>query len=271
VTGDLTVFGGEARLHDGAEVHSDVTLFGGEIQLDKGARVDGDVSCAGGEVNRDPGSFVGGSVTVKGGHDTGNTTPDDENAGHAAALAQHLHRDAHVSALRRAAQGVLGGVRLAAVLFVLGTVLLALAGRRMDKLRGEVAVRPMRSLAMGLLGTFASAVVLIALTVTVIGAPVALVVAIVGGFAVLGAMCAVLSVVGEALLRHKTENPYMHLAVGCALFVALSSIPYVGGFVVAAVFLAAVGILFATRGAGYFVKRNGNGGPHSAYRGAEVV
>jgi hypothetical protein len=88
------------------------------------------------------------------------------------------------------------------------------------------------------------------------------------GFAVLGAMCAVLSVVGEGLLRHKTQNPYVHLAAGCALFVALSAIPWVGGFLVVAVLLMAVGVLVATRCAGLLVKRNGSGSP---YRGPEVA
>jgi hypothetical protein len=271
VTGDLSVFGGTAHVHEGAGVHGDATVFGGELQLDKDAHVDGDVSCVGGEVRRDPGSVVGGEVSVKGGHDTGNTEPDDEEAGHEEAIARHVHRTAHLGLLRRAGESVLDGVRLAAVLFVIGTVLLALAGRRMDQLRGEVALRPMRAIAMGLLGTFGSAVILIALCVTVIGIPVAMVVAIVGGFAILGAMCAVLSVVGEALLRHKTENPYMHLAVGCGLFVALSAIPWVGGLVVAAVTLAGVGVLVATRGAGFFVRKNGNGGSKTAYRSAEMA
>ncbi len=251
VSGDLTVFGGTAHVHEGAGVHGDATVFGGQLELDKGASVEGDVTCVGGEVKRDPDSSVGGEVNVKGGHDTGNTDVDDEEVGHAAALARHLHRDAHVSFLRHAGESFLDSVRLAAVLFVIGTVLLALAGRRMDQLRSEVALRPMRSIAMGLLGTFLSTVILIALCVTVIGAPVALVVAIVGGFMVLGAMCAVLSVVGEALLRHKTENPYVHLAVGCGLFVALSAIPYVGGLVVAGVVLAGVGVLVGRRGAGF--------------------
>ena len=271
VTGDLSVFGGTAHVHEGAGVRGDATVFGGQLRLDRGARIDGDVSCVGGELDRDPGSVVGGDVSVKGGHDTGNTAPDDELAGHAAALALHAQRDKRLGFVRRTGESFLDGVRLAAVLFVIGTVLLALAGRRMDQLRGEVAVRPMRSIAMGLVGMLASVVVLIALCCTVIGIPVAMVVAVVGGFAVLGAMCAVLSVVGEALLRHKTENPYMHLALGCAVFVALSAIPWIGGLVVGATVLAGVGVLVATRGAGFFVKKNGNGGSKAAYRSAEVV
>jgi hypothetical protein len=81
-------------------------------------------------------------------------------------------------------------------------------------------------------------------------------------------MCAVLSVIGEGLLRHKTENPYVHLAFGCALFVALSIIPWVGPLVVLAVVLAGVGVLVATRGAGYFARKNGASAP---YRSPEVA
>jgi hypothetical protein len=257
-TGDVTVFGGSAHLHEGARIRGDAMVFGGSLELDKGARVDGDVSAAGGSLVRDPGSIVGGEVTVRGGH--------EGRSGEASAPFKHA------SVFHHAMGSFLDGVRLAAVLFVVGTVLLALAGRRMEALRVEAASRPMRSIALGLLGTFGGAVILIALTVTVIGAPIALVVAILAGFGVIGAMCAVLSVVGEGLLRHKTENPYVHLAVGCGLFVGLSAIPWVGSIAVACVVLAGVGVLVATRGAGFFVRRNG-GSRHSGappYRGAEA-
>lgn len=252
-TGDITVFGGSARVHRGGRVRGDAMVYGGSLRLDKDARVDGDVSTTGGSLDRDPGSIVGGDVSVEGGREA-----SDEEAKHAD----------RPGLLHRTVESFIGGVRLAAVLFVVGTVLLALAGRRMEALRGEVAVRPMRSMALGLVGTFTGIVVLIALTVTGIGIPVAVVVAIVAGFAVLAAMCAVLSVVGEGLLRHRTENPYAHLALGCALFVALSSIPWVGVLVVIAVALVGVGVLVATRGAGFLVRKNGRGGPTSAY-GAE--
>jgi hypothetical protein len=76
-------------------------------------------------------------------------------------------------------------------------------------------------------------------------------------------MCAVLSVVGEALVRHRTENPYVHLAVGCTLFVVLAAIPLVGSWIVAATVLSAIGVLVATRGAGFLRKRNGGSPPSS--------
>jgi hypothetical protein len=276
VTGDVTVFGGRAEVHSGAHVKGDATVFGGTLRLDDGSEVGGDVSTIGGSLSRDPGASVGGDVLDKGGSsedeegdDEPSTAPTEKpgapaGGGHGAAATAVVD---HHRWLRRSVQSTLDGVRLAAVLFVLGTLMLALAGRRMDALRGEIATRPMRSLAMGLLGAFCGTVLLIALCVTVIGIPIAMCVVVVGGFAVLAAMCAVLSVVGEGLLRHRTENPYVHLAVGCAIFAGLAAIPYVGSLVVAVVLVAGVGILVATRGAGYFVRKNGG----TPYRTPETV
>lgn len=253
-TGDVTVFGGNVEVHDGANVHGDATVFGGNLTLDKGAHVDGDVTSIGGTLDRDPGAIVGGDVTAKGGSRPSEARKED-----------------HRGIVARAGESVMNGVRLAAVLFVIGTVLLALTGRRMDMLRAEVATRPMRSMALGVMGVLGGTVVLVALCVTVIGIPVAVVALLVFGFALLGSMCAVLSVVGEGLLRHRTENPYVHLAVGCALFVALSALPWVGGIVTVATLLAGIGVLVATRGAGLLRKRNGNGGAPSSYPPAATV
>lgn len=248
-SGDVSVFGGNVRVHDGAKIDGDATVFGGTLTLDHGAKVDGDVSTIGGTLHRDPGSHVGGDVSTKG--------PEGDME-HVPGVIAGIH-EAHRSLVARAGGAIMDALRLAAVLFVIGTVLLALTGRRMDMLRAEVATRPMRSLALGLLGAFGSVVVLVALCVTVIGIPIAVVALILFGFGVLGAMCAVLSVVGEALLRHKTENPYVHLAVGCGIFVALGAIPWVGDLVVACTLLAGIGVLVATRAGGLLRKRNGAG------------
>jgi hypothetical protein len=131
-----------------------------------------------------------------------------------------------------------------------------------------MAARPMRSIALGIVGGLAFLLVLVALCVTVIGIPIAIVALLVAIFAVLGGMGAVLGVVGEALLRHKTENPYVHLAVGCALFVAVSWVPWAGCIVGVALVLAAIGVLVATRCAGLLPKKNVNGG---SYRPSTAV
>ena len=149
----------------------------------------------------------------------------------------------------------------AALLFVFGAVLFALAGARMDKLRVEVASRPMRTFAMGLVASLTSLVLFVAFCVTVIGIPVALVGLLVGIFAAYSGICAVLATVGKALLGHRTDNPHLHLLVGCALFLVAGALPWIGGLVTAAVVLTGIGAVAATRAAGFAAGKNG-GGPY---------
>ena len=150
-----------------------------------------------------------------------------------------------------------------ALLFLFGTILLALATRRMEVLQVEVAARPVRSFALGIVGSLVAAMVLVLLCVTVIGIPVALAgvfAAVVAGYS---GICAVLTTTGSALLRHKTDNPYMHLAAGCALWLLLGALPYVGGWMVFAVVSAGLGSVYATRGAGLIPKKLNSGqGPY---------
>lgn len=129
----------------------------------------------------------------------------------------------------------------------------------MDKLRVEVASRPMRSFAMGIVASLVSLVLVIALCVTVIGIPVAVVGLLVGVFAAYAGICAVLATVGKALLGHRTDNPHLHLLAGCAVFLVTGALPWVGGLVTAAVVLAGIGAVAATRAAGFAAGKNGGG------------
>ncbi len=55
-------------MEDQAQVAGDVSIFGGDARLDRGARVAGDVSVFGGQVRRDPQAAIAGDVTSFGGH-----------------------------------------------------------------------------------------------------------------------------------------------------------------------------------------------------------
>lgn len=146
-----------------------------------------------------------------------------------------------------------------ALLFVFGTVLFALATRRMEAMQGEAVGRPMRSFALGVVGLLISIVAVLALSVTVVGIPVAIVLALLAVFAVYSGICAVLACVGAMLVRHKSENPYVHLAVGVGLYFLLGWIPYLGGLLTLALVLVSIGVVVATRGAGYLQRHSGNG------------
>jgi len=234
-TGDVTVIGGRAHIQPGAHVKGDVTVVGGDLTVDDGARVDGDVGVVGGmlhqgehaEVGRLAGSGRHGTVRVKFG--------DDKTA--TWTFREMLH-DLGASVTRTA------------LLFVFGAIFLALAAERMQSLQREIAARPMKSFALGVVGMLVMAATLVALCITIVGIPFAVMAALFAAVVIYVGVCAALTVAGAALLRHRTTNPYVHLGVGCALLLLIGWLPYVGTAVTAVVGLVGLGSLLATRGAG---------------------
>ena len=135
-TGDVIVFGGNVRVHEGARVHGDAFGLRRHAQARAGPRgVDGDVESA-----------IGGTASIA---TLGRRSAATSRARARTRATRRTTRGR--SPVARAGHSVMEGVRMGAVLFVIGTMLLALAGRRMDALRVEAAARPMRSIALGVL------------------------------------------------------------------------------------------------------------------------
>jgi hypothetical protein len=65
----------------------------------------------------------------------------------------------------------------------------------------------------------------------------------------------VLSAAGGALLGRWTHNPYLHLAAGCAVFLLVGFIPYLGTWLTVFVVLTGIGTVVATRAAGFIPPR----------------
>lgn len=240
VTGDLTVLGGAARVHKDGHVHGDATAVGGTLDVDEGSTVDGDVGVIGGILNRAPGATIHGEVV--GGHgkkDFKIKLGDDHEPGQAPGFS-----------IDRTMSSIGGALTRSAILFVFGAMLLALATDRMERLRLEIAARPMRSLALGVVGGLAGGLSLIVLCVTIIGIPIAVVASLVLVFAGYAGFCAALATLGQGIFGHKTKNPYVQLALACVVFLLVSSIPFVGGWFTAACALVGLGAVVATRGAG---------------------
>lgn len=234
VTGDVDVAGGSTKVRNGARVRGDLSTVGGSVSVEDGARVDGDVNVVGGSLQRGPGAIVGGSVSTE-------LRGDDEEGW----------------SLGRLASDAGDAVTRMALLFLLGAVLLALAPTRMEALKVEVAARPMRSLAMGIVGSIAAVALLCAVAITVIGIPLAIVGVLLAPLAAFSGTCSVLETAGAAVLGHRTRSPYVHLAAGCAGLLVLGSIPYVGGLLWAATILIGIGALVSTRAAGLVKPRAG--------------
>ncbi len=233
VDGDVSVMGGRVTLHEGAVVEHDVTTMGGHVEVLRGANVRGRYATFGGSIHREESSIMSGHVESgksKSGHD-------------------------HPS--RTFVQRVGDAVSNTAILFVLGVVFLAIAPKRMETLRIEVARAPMRQVGLGIVGFIGFLIAFVVLCVTVIGVPVALIGLFLGIVGLYGGMVAGLTVVGAALVRHKSENPYVHLAVGCFLFFVVYPLPFVGPPLVMALVFMSVGALVSTRFAGFLPAKKG--------------
>lgn len=262
VTGDLVVFGGSAKIHRGARVVGNVAVMGGSVKIENGARVDGNVGAMGGSVKTEDGAILGGKIVDDDHKGNVKVTVHDGDV-HTAVTEDDGARSHGRSRIAEAAHSFGRKVTAMSLLFVFGCVLLALATGRMERLRVETAARPMRSFALGLVGSvvggIAALVAIVVLCITVVGIPIALFGVLLAVFAVYGAIAAVLTTFGAAVLGHKTQNTYVHLLFGCAAFLVASSLPFVGGLVTFGVTMIAIGTLVATRLAGFLEKKKPKG------------
>jgi hypothetical protein len=241
VTGDLAVTGGNLRVHEGAIIVGDVDLIGGTGHVEKGGRVDGHIGVVGG-LTHDEGAILGGDVEQE------LSVKEPESL---AACARHEVGDLLTSF---------------ALLFVLGVVFLALAEGRMERLRVEIAARPVRNFALGIVGVLGFAAAATVLCVTILGIPVALVLSMLAVVAVFAALCATAQLVGEMFLRHKTINAHVHLAAGLAALLLFGRLPWIGGWLLGVATLVGVGALVTTRVAGLAIKQQ-SAGPYRTLGG----
>jgi len=242
VTGDLVVAGGSAEILDGGRVIGDATVFGGSLRVRSGARIDGHAGTVGGVLKRDDGAVIGGSIVEAGPEgrgDIGVHVTDGKEGKHAA--------KEEPARTGETAQSIGHGVTKMSLLFVLGCILLSLATRKMESLQQIAAARPMKAFASGILTSLLAFAAVVAACITVVGIPFAVLGLIVAVIAVYGSMTAVLTTLGAALVRHKTTNVYLHLLLGCGVFLAVSAVPYVGGIITFGLVMIAIGTLALSR------------------------
>ena len=255
ITGDLVVFGGSAKIENGARVVGNATVFGGSLKVERGARVDGDVGIVGGALKREEGAIIGGKIVNNStDHDDGNVKVSVHDGEVATQVEGGRKRDSGRSRLSETAHSFGESITKMSLLFVFGCVLLALGTRKMETLRVEAAAHPMKSFAWGIVGSFCALIALAALCITIVGIPFAALAALLGVFCVYASIAAVLTTAGAAVAGHKSKNPYVHLLVGCIGFLLLGVIPFVGGLVTLAVVMIAIGTLVSTRLAGTITK-----------------
>jgi len=143
---------------------------------------------------------------------------------------------------------------------VLGAIFISLGGVRAESLRSAIAEKPMRSIALGIVGLLGTLVSLVLCAVTIIGIPIAALGAVSAIVLAFAGTTSALTVLGAMVFGHKHKNIYVHLAVGCALFMVLGLVPVAGGLFQAAIVFAGMGGIVATRALGLLTRKPKPGG-----------
>jgi hypothetical protein len=254
---DVFVLGGSLTVHEGARVYGDVSVLGGAVQLESGSRVDGDVSSLGGHIQRAAGAIVKGEETAVGGgrsdggkhvRDADDSDEDDEDDEEAEDKAKPAQSDSWTFASVLDKLG--SALSRAALLYAFGCVLLATAGKPMERMQQELSERPMRAFGIGLATMIGGFFALILLCVTIIGIPVAILIVLVGALGVYAGMCAVFLELGALVLEDRTPSPYAHLALGCLMYLIFGTLPVIGWIATAVAVVCGLGLLVSTRFAG---------------------
>jgi len=269
VVDQVASFGGSVTV-DG-EVRGDVASFGGDVVLGPHARVHGDVATMGGALVRDPAAVVGGSVAGFGGH----AVPGPGWQGHGWGPSQwnqaqrnqaqwngwqpasppmearHGHEGSghHGSGgFWRGVEDMISSLLAHGLLFLLALVLSGLFPERMTALHKAIIREPLRSGALGVGSYVAAVVLIIALTITIIGIPAAVVLGVGMPLAAYVGLAACATAIGAAIpAQSLTDRPILRLATGVGVLWVCSLVPFIGPVLVALVACIGVGALVRTR------------------------
>jgi hypothetical protein len=232
----VTAVLGNVEIGPGATVEKEVVAVGGNVHVATGAHVGNDAVSVGGEVSIDPGGTVDGqevSVSVPG------------FAGLVGLASPSSGVSKAISPLLKVGQALAKFV----VFFLVGLLLLALAPARLDRVTASLTRAPVRDVLVGVLGTLAMPVLTVLLVVTVVGillVPVQLIAILVA--AILG-YTALALFIGRALpIRTEKATAVVQLAVGTAIVVVISEIPFVGILAMVTAWFLVFGAVLRSRG-----------------------
>jgi cytoskeletal protein CcmA (bactofilin family) len=240
---DAVAVGGD--VHISGEVMGDVVSIGGSVQVDSTAHVHGEITSMGGSINIDPGATVDGEKHSLGAGD------DDDVKGLVLGIdvdgSNDQDRDDDRED-RHDDEGFLEhAMSLAAsylTVFVIGLLLISFAPDRFAAVKQVIREQPGRSVLRGLGGLLAVVVLLIALCITIIGIPVALVLGLVTFALGYVALSGAASVLGGALpIQALKQNMIAQMAVGSLVLFVVSLVPVLGGLCVAVLCLMGLGAI----------------------------
>lgn len=270
VTGDVSAVAGDVQIH--GTVEGDVDVAAGSLGI--GGTVGGDVSAGAGAVHLEEGATVHGSFNVGAAHVAidgaigGDATvaADVIHLGEAASIAGSLTYDGTLEGNLDAVEGeiihdttlgtdfVTDVQPIATAVFttyafvlnlLIGALLLGLFPRFSEGVAERVQHSPLRTGLIGLGAVVGTPILLVALLLTVIGIPIAIVGLL--AFALLtwiGLIYGRFAVGAWLLSLVEVDNSWLALVVGLVIGAILSFVPVVGGIINAVIFLLGLGALF---------------------------
>lgn len=258
VHGRMRAAGGKIRITSTARLHDNAILAGGTIEVDGevsdrlrafgdtiiiNGRIGGDAELAGDTIRIGPDARIGGRIEYRTGGDI-----QVDPAAHVAGGVMEV--DQGKKWLRRAGHGaaIIGGITLSFGMVLIGALMILAAPRFSREAAGNVQTKPLQSLGMGGLVLIGVPFAMIVLLVTIIGIPLAILLAF--AYAVLlllgylvGAIFLgdfVLGKVGTAKLDSVWWRVlFMFLAL--VVLAIVKQMPFLGGLAVFLVFLAGIG------------------------------
>jgi cytoskeletal protein CcmA (bactofilin family) len=257
VEGDARMAGGTVRIAPGARVSHDATLAGGSIRIEGmvggdlrayGERitldgmVGGDVEFAGDSLRLGPNAQVGGEVVYR--------SSADIEVEPGAQVSGGVRKATGDRAWRRAARGgaILGGITISLGMVLLGAVLVLGMPRFSREAAAAIRHRPWQSLGLGIAMLVGVPAALVVLLVTIIGIPLAVLLAFAyGALLVLGYLVAAIFVGDFALERidaGKLASVWwrvLFLLLAIVAIALLRLVPVVGDLAWCLLFLAGVG------------------------------
>jgi hypothetical protein len=225
---------GSVVLEPGAMAR-EVVAVGGDVKLGPGAEIAKDAVSVGGSVERDPSSEVGGETVSVG------IPALSGLAGLAGSRMLFGRAESPVFVVGQVLAKFL-------VYFALGLLVLALFPRRLDVVSASFTAHPWKSVFTGLLGIVVLPLVLVLLVATIIGIPLVPVAGLLVVAAGVLGFTALAWYVGRALpLQLQRGTSVLQLAIGTAIVVLITAIPFLGGMAWIAAALLTFGAVLRSR------------------------
>jgi hypothetical protein len=248
---DVVAIRGNVLLESGANANDVVAVLGtitmkggshannatavlGDVEVGPGAFIEENATAVGGSVKPDPSAMIQGEQTSVG-------VP---GLGIASIFGSSLLFGAAESPL-----WVVGQVLAKfAIYFALGLLLLALFPRRVDGVASSMVANPWKSIFTGLLGLVAAPLLFLLLIVTIVGIPlVAVAILLMLAAGVLG-FTALAVFIGRRLPVQVQRNAWvLQLAIGTAIVVLVTQIPFIGALAWVAAALLTFGAALRSR------------------------